>query len=1021
MKKAITLFAALTLLVSASFAQSNARRMTQKDMAAMSPATMFKAQQHKVAPKTTTATKDAVTISTFPWTEGFESGSTPAGFTFIDADNDGYTWEVFDFEEIGNGHNGSDYVVTSASYINNIGVLTPDDWMILPTFALPSDASNYELTWYEKGQDVEYADEYYSVYISTTGRTVAAFGNTPVLSSTTTGVWVKKSINLGSYAGQTINIAFRHYNSTDMYYLDIDDIRVGGPEAPELSIEGPSVALMNQAVTYTATSSVNTLTWYVDGTTVNTTGLTLTHTFTTDGTHQVVAQATNTVGSTYDTIDVNVVDCGNAIAEFPYTENFEDVNPCWQFISADPANDARTGITTAQAHQGSSSFALSSYNRASDYNQFLISPEISLPTDTQYMVKFWYKGYNEADAFRVKVSTTTADIAAFTTVLADLSTVNTEWTEVAYILPAGTKYIAINYYGYFKYYLYIDEFVIDELTAPDVHIEGPLTIGTGMQATYTAIANLADSYEWYIDGTNANTTGNVLNNIFTTADTHEVVVVATNTVGSNSDTLYVDVFSCDDITIPYAPDFTTTLGCWSNRSDSTESGWFLSTETFEEGHVVGQVLSISAQSIWGFMMDIPHDNWLTSPLITMPAEGNYEVAWKVKPYDTSIPYDHYGVYLIQGTTTTLLFEETLNSSMTDFVQRTASIPASVDGQFQVAFRHFNSEGGYVIILDSIQFRALTAPIVSLEGPAGVEVDNAATFTAVCGSASSYAWTVDGNAVNESSNVLTHTFTTAGNHTVAVTATNAVSNATATLTVEAINCAGTSLPYDEGFEGISANCWQMSNGFGLVNDPEYTNNGNGAMFCTYDDYAALDEWAISPAITMPADASNIGISWYVWMREYEGILNTYELRVSTTGRNVADFNTLLFRETGAADDYLQRGWNLANFAGQTIYIAFHNISAAGGDAIFFDDIHIGTGVGIEDVNTVNVAVYPNPANDVLNINGEGIQQVNLIDINGRTVMSAAKAGSLNISSLATGVYMVRVITTTGVSTQKIVKK
>ena len=194
-----------------------------------------------------------------------------------------------------------------------------------------------------------------------------------------------------------------------------------------------------------------------------------------------------------------------------------------------------------------------------------------------------------------------------------------------------------------------------------------------------------------------------------------------------------------------------------------------------------------------------------------------------------------------------------------------------------------------------------------------------------------------------------------------------------------------------------------------------------MFCTYDDYADLDEWAISPAITMPADASNIGISWYVWMMEYEGIQNTYEVRVSTTGRNTSDFNTVLFSETNSTDSYVQRGWNLSNFGGQTIYIAFHNISAMGGDALIFDDIHIGTGVGVNEVNNVNVAVYPNPVSDVLNIRGEGIQQIELMDVNGRTVMTSGATSQLNLDGMAAGLYMVRVITNEGVHTQKIVKK
>ena len=53
-------------------------------------------------------------------------------------------------------------------------------------------------------------------------------------------------------------------------------------------------------------------------------------------------------------------------------------------------------------------------------------------------------------------------------------------------------------------------------------------------------------------------------------------------------------------------------------------------------------------------------------------------------------------------------------------------------------------------------------------------------------------------------------------------------------------------------------------------------------------------------------------------------------------------------------------------------------------------------------------------------GEGIEMVQILDVNGRIVMTA-DAGSINISSLANGVYFVRAITAKGVATQKIVKK
>ncbi len=708
MKKIFTIIAALALLASAGFAQSNARRLTEKDMANISPVSIFKSNVNKVVAPVTTPTPTPKNITSFPWTEDFETGTAPAGFTFIDADNDGFNWDPAYLFNEGAGHNGSNGMIASASYDNNsASALTPDNWMILPAFEIPASGTDFTLRWFEKGQDPNYCDEVYSVYISTTGSTVSDF-TTAVLTSTATGDWVKKTVSLASYAGQTIYIAFRHHNVTDMFFLDIDDIRIGGPEPPELSISGPVTVRMNEAATFTAATDVTSLTWYVDGSTETETGLSLTYTFTTDGQHTVVAEATNSAGSAFDTIDLNVVDCSEIIDDFPYVENFESEVPCWIMISNDPTNDDEFGVTSEEAFQGLSSFGFSSYSSADDYNQYLITPEIDLPTTGDYMVSFWYNAYASGDAFRVMGSTTTNDTTAFTTLL-DVPTVGVtgEWVEARILLPQGTKYICINYYGDWAYYLWIDSLVITTLSEPDLTVSGTTSVGTGNPAYFHAASTLANTFSWTVDGVAQSETGADLTYTFTTAGTHTVEVSATNSVGTATDDMTVEVFNCDGITLPYTPDFSEGLHCWVSRSDADQGmGWFPSIDMFES-NPVGQVLSMSGDIVWGmFYMQADVDNWLISPNVTMPAEGSFDLTWKVMTYSADYPTDHYAAYIIaEDGTETMIYEETLGPQNTNFAQRVAPIPANINGNFKVAFRHWNSENGYVIILDDIQIVA----------------------------------------------------------------------------------------------------------------------------------------------------------------------------------------------------------------------------------------------------------------------------------------------------------------------------
>lgn len=235
--------------------------------------------------------------------------------------------------------------------------------------------------------------------------------------------------------------------------------------APMFEVEGPDAVITGVANTWIASSpNTDTWEWTVNGT-VQSTSDTLTYTFDTDAdSNEIILTATNNNGgnSVSLVLWVESYSC-NGITELPYTYGFERGMYCWNMVSADNANDNRMGVREdINAHEGFNEFVFSSYSSApsGNYNQFLISPEMTLPSESQYMVKFWYKGYNSRESFRVLASSTTDDTAAFTEVLGDMPTVSTEWTLAAYVLPANTKYVAINYYANFQYYLNIDDIKI---------------------------------------------------------------------------------------------------------------------------------------------------------------------------------------------------------------------------------------------------------------------------------------------------------------------------------------------------------------------------------------------------------------------------------------------------------------------------------------------------------------------------------------------------------------------------------
>ena len=78
------------------------------------------------------------------------------------------------------------------------------------------------------------------------------------------------------------------------------------------------------------------------------------------------------------------------------------------------------------------------------------------------------------------------------------------------------------------------------------------------------------------------------------------------------------------------------------------------------------------------------------------------------------------------------------------------------------------------------------------------------------------------------------------------------------------------------------------------------------------------------------------------------------------------------------------------------------------------------LGIEEAVRHDEQVYPTPAHNILNIRAERLQKVEIIDLSGRKVAESTHA-SIDISQLHNGHYFVRIVTSTGTSVKRFVKK
>ena len=193
----------------------------------------------------------------------FDDG-TMMGWTSLDADGDGNGWVSSTNPGIyhnsgvnlsGTGHNASEAYVISGSYANQTGqALTPNNYLVSP-----AKAEYTGITFYACAQDGSYAAEHFGVAVSTGNATASDFTIVDEWTMTAKGEgamsvgrdgqirqgnWYQYTVDFSAYAGQQIWVAIRHFNCTDMFILNVDDITLGVPQKSYASAEtsGATVA-----------------------------------------------------------------------------------------------------------------------------------------------------------------------------------------------------------------------------------------------------------------------------------------------------------------------------------------------------------------------------------------------------------------------------------------------------------------------------------------------------------------------------------------------------------------------------------------------------------------------------------------------------------------------------------------------------------------------------------------------------------------------------------------------------------
>ena len=170
---------------------------------------------------------------------GFETDPFAEGWTIRDDDGDGYNWEWMDAS--GSNYNVYEgtHCMASASYQNSAfgggTALNPDNWLISPAFTAGST-----VTFWYAGQDPNYAAETFGVYVIANGTT-----SDELAYFTASNTYQQGSVDISDFAGQTVQVAFRHYDVTDMFRLNLDLVEAEAGGEPPVITDSPTPVITN--------------------------------------------------------------------------------------------------------------------------------------------------------------------------------------------------------------------------------------------------------------------------------------------------------------------------------------------------------------------------------------------------------------------------------------------------------------------------------------------------------------------------------------------------------------------------------------------------------------------------------------------------------------------------------------------------------------------------------------------------------------------------------------------------------
>lgn len=764
----------------------------------------------------------------------------------------------------------------------------------------------------------------------------------------------------------------------------------------------------------------------------------------------------SSVGASNDTIILtgSCIDCSNIT--LPYSCDFTDAAQydCWTIV------DANNDGTTFTLASGAASYSYSSSSAADDY---LISPSFAF-TGAQ-TATFDYKSasatYPEifevfaigADTVRLTQPETVTSTTYLTKTL-DLSNLNGNYSIAIHCISAANMFrlsiTNFTVFGSSMAIVNVNPTTLAFSTIPAGASENnTFTISTTNLNEAITIATAAP-FGVSLDGTTFNTTVTVpADTTFitstqvyvrfapTAAGTFNGEVVVSTTTTADTISLSGTAIECNAITtFPFTEDFATTsatLTCWQVVDNNNDG----STFSLSDG-----------TATYVYNGSNSADDYLISPEITVNSAlyGHIDYA----AYSASYP-EKFSIYVIpeNGTIATAVnVVPTVTVDNTDFMTQPFDLSAYTNQTIRVAIKAESDANMWRLIFDNFTIEAMpttdtlsvdptsmsfittvgstsdaqSATVEGLMLANDITVTTAAPFeVSADGTTFGATATIPGGNIVNATLYVRYAPTTPGTQTGTATLTSGSRTVTINLSGEGVDCSTgiASLPYTHDFNDavIPPFCWgygTASNFLRLNVDEEA---GDFGIAIGQPDYLMTPEIHSTTNMNISFDYSTYGgaqasSSFRVGYSSNDNISNFTWLETVTVAEDITGFNRYSANIPSGTKYIAIQATEIGSF---TYFIYQYP------NYVLLDNIAIAEGDGIDDI-TNTVSIYPNPANNSVNVNAaSNINMIEVFNMMGQRV-AAYDANDTNVqintTALNNGMYMMRITTENGVSNQKL---